>query len=61
MSVSQPYNLLPRILEKGMVMPQVVLPAPSGTSDCFEATVEPCTPLIIVGFSFSAVDALATL
>ena len=56
-----PYNLLPRILEKGMVMPQIVLPVPASTSVSFEATVEPCTPLIVVGFSFSAVDSAGNL
>jgi len=57
MSVNLPSNLLPKCLKQGMFMPQLTLPIPPNTSITFEATVEPCKPLVMVGFSFSGRDA----
>jgi len=56
-SIVMPDKLLSYALQKGMRMPQLVLYIPAKTSISFKAQVNPRTPLYIVGFSFSGVDA----
>jgi len=52
-----PDRLATYALKKGLRMPQIVLYIPAKTSITFKAEVNPLTPLYIVGFSFSGVDA----